>query len=90
MLIGGGGIPAFGLEPKFAPQISIGALPLWSAFGGHPDDLGELLPQTPSDSNPRGNKKKEEAAVGFEPTNNGFANRRLGPLGYAAKTTILP
>lgn len=28
-----------------------------------------------------GNKK---AAVGFEPTNNGFANRRLRPLGYAA------
>ena len=25
-----------------------------------------------------------QAAVGFEPTNNGFANRRLGPLGYAA------
>ena len=25
-----------------------------------------------------------EAAVGFEPTNNGFANRRLRPLGYAA------
>jgi hypothetical protein len=25
-----------------------------------------------------------KAAVGFEPTNNGFANRRLGPLGYAA------
>ena len=27
----------------------------------------------------------EQAAVGFEPTNNGFANRRLRPLGYAAK-----
>ncbi len=26
----------------------------------------------------------EQAAVGFEPTHNGFANRRLGPLGYAA------
>ena len=26
----------------------------------------------------------EQAAVGFEPTNNGFANRRLRPLGYAA------
>ena len=25
-----------------------------------------------------------EAAGGFEPPNNGFANRRLGPLGYAA------
>jgi hypothetical protein len=23
--------------------------------------------------------------VGFEPTNNGFANRRLRPLGYAAR-----
>ena len=30
--------------------------------------------------------KKEKAAVGFEPTDNGFANRRLRPLGYAAKT----
>ena len=28
--------------------------------------------------------KSLEAAVGFEPTNNGFANRRLRPLGYAA------
>ena len=26
----------------------------------------------------------KQAAVGFEPTNNGFANRRLRPLGYAA------
>jgi hypothetical protein len=26
----------------------------------------------------------QEAAVGFEPTDNGFANRRLWPLGYAA------
>ncbi len=25
-----------------------------------------------------------QAAVGFEPTHNGFANRRLKPLGYAA------
>ncbi len=25
-----------------------------------------------------------EAAGGFEPPNNGFANRRLRPLGYAA------
>jgi hypothetical protein len=28
--------------------------------------------------------KRRKAAVGFEPTNNGFANRRLRPLGYAA------
>ena len=28
--------------------------------------------------------KKHKAAVGFEPTDNGFAIRRLGPLGYAA------
>ena len=27
---------------------------------------------------------KEQAAAGFEPANNGFANRRLRPLGYAA------
>jgi hypothetical protein len=29
--------------------------------------------------------QKEKAAAGFEPANNGFANRRLRPLGYAAK-----
>ena len=28
----------------------------------------------------------KQAAVGFEPTNNGFANRRLSPLGYAASS----
>ena len=28
--------------------------------------------------------RNRQAAVGFEPTNNGFANRRLRPLGYAA------
>ena len=28
--------------------------------------------------------KKQQAAGGFEPPNNGFANRRLRPLGYAA------
>jgi hypothetical protein len=31
-----------------------------------------------------GQARQEQAAVGFEPTNNGFANRRLCPLGYAA------
>jgi hypothetical protein len=30
----------------------------------------------------------QEAAVGFEPTDNGFANRRLWPLGYAASTPV--
>ena len=29
-----------------------------------------------------------EAAIGFEPMNNGFANRRLGPLGYAAFASV--
>ena len=33
--------------------------------------------------------EKEKAAPGFEPGNNGFANRRLRPLGYAAKTLYL-
>jgi hypothetical protein len=28
--------------------------------------------------------ENRKAAVGVEPTNNGFANRRLRPLGYAA------
>ena len=32
----------------------------------------------------QGLTQEKQAAVGFEPTNNGFANRRLGPLGYAA------
>gem|GEM_PF-2721736 len=30
----------------------------------------------------------EEAEVGFEPTNNGFAIRPLGPLGYSAKGSV--
>ena len=29
-----------------------------------------------------------EAATGFEPVNDGFANRCLGPLGYAAPILI--
>jgi hypothetical protein len=34
---------------------------------------------------------KQQAAVGFEPTDNGFANRPLRPLGYAAslKTSLI-
>ena len=34
------------------------------------------------------NVKKKQAAIGFEPMNNGFANRRLRPLGYAAQKRI--
>lgn len=30
----------------------------------------------------------KQAAVGFEPTYNGFANRPLRPLGYAARLKI--
>jgi hypothetical protein len=30
----------------------------------------------------------EEAEVGFEPTNNGFAIRPLGPLGYSAEGVL--
>jgi hypothetical protein len=30
-----------------------------------------------------------EARVGFEPTNGGFADLSLGPLGYRAKTVII-
>lgn len=37
----------------------------------------------------RRSREEEEAALGFEPRNNGFANRRLWPLGYAAGTTKL-
>ena len=33
--------------------------------------------------------QKEKAAAGFEPANNGFANRRLRPLGYAAKVALI-
>jgi hypothetical protein len=29
--------------------------------------------------------KSKKATVGIEPTNNGFANRPLRPLGYVAK-----
>ena len=31
-------------------------------------------------------KLKKKATVGIEPTNNGFANRPLRPLGYVAET----
>ncbi len=31
---------------------------------------------------------RKQAAAGFEPANNGFANRRLRPLGYAAPFKI--
>jgi hypothetical protein len=34
-------------------------------------------------------KRKNKAAVGFEPTYNGFANRPLRPLGYAAKAELI-
>ena len=30
----------------------------------------------------------KKAAAGFEPANNGFANRRLRPLGYAAEKGV--
>ena len=32
--------------------------------------------------------KKDEASAGFEPANNGFANRPLKPLGYDANKVI--
>ena len=41
----------------------------------------------PNESWPK-ERGNEQAAGGFEPPNNGFANRRLRPLGYAAKTSI--
>ena len=33
---------------------------------------------------PLSERSREEAEVGFEPTNNGFAIRPLEPLGYSA------
>ena len=56
------GAPGFALEPvAHFRSLPIGALPLWPAFGGHPDDLGELLPQTPSGSRPLYLKTKKAA-----------------------------
>jgi len=44
---GGEGVPAFGLEPKFASQISIGLCPSGVRFAHcHPDDLGKFFSQT--------------------------------------------
>jgi hypothetical protein len=34
--------------------------------------------------------KNVEARVGFEPTNGGFADLSLGPLGYRAKLFSMP
>lgn len=46
----------------------------------------ETLQQDPVNigENAASGQKTAQAAVGFEPTNNGFAIRPLGPLGYAA------
>ena len=42
-----------------------------------------------SDSlSPHDTSQKQQAAGGFEPPNNGFANRRLRPLGYAATNPV--
>ena len=64
LISGANEIPGFALELKIARQFSIEALPLWPAFGGHPDDLGELLPQTPSGSSQFIFKTKRAAGKG--------------------------
>jgi hypothetical protein len=35
-------------------------------------------------------RNETKAAIGFEPMNNGFANRPLKPLGYAAVSHTIP
>ena len=88
---GAGWIPAFGLEPKFAEQISIGVLPLWRrlhARSCHPNGLGELLPQTPSGSNLSHQVSLPTGAGGIRTPgafrHNGFQDRRLKPLGHCS------
>lgn len=41
------GAPGFALEPVVHfRSLPIGALPLWSALGGHPDDVGKFFSHT--------------------------------------------
>ena len=49
-----------------------------SAYGAKSPETGDIGPNS------------MEAATGFEPVDNGFANRRLRPLGYAASRESCP
>lgn len=55
----------------------------------HADDSESALPTCEAGNKPppeaSGGDETAEVAVGFEPTNNGFAIRPLGPLGYATE-----
>jgi hypothetical protein len=50
----------------------------------------QKAPEGPACAVSRGDVKRsgQQAAAGFEPANNGFANRRLRPLGYAANARL--
>ncbi len=43
-----------------------------------------MIENSPQKHNRPAERGGREAEVGFEPTNNGFAIRPLGPLGYSA------
>jgi len=66
---------ATGTDGKSLPE----NLPFYNA-----SQCASVLSVAETTHNNNSEPPKEQAAVGFEPTNNGFANRPLRPLGYAA------
>lgn len=58
--------------------------PIMSFTLGYDRVFGEIMSCSVKTAVSSIDTKQQQAAAGFEPANNGFANRRLRPLGYAA------